>query len=784
MGASDVDAGAVLSAEPPKFSEADAARIALEVFGTHGTALSLRSERDQNFHLKLADGEEWVLKISNTGEDAAVVEMENAGMEHASRVDPALPVPAIRPTLAGGAIGFADGQEGRHLVRLVQFMPGALVDVEKLDDRQLREFGATLARLGRSLRGFFHPAAGRVLQWDIQHAPKLRPLVASVEPGVELELVTQTLDRWESAVEPRFSLLRAQIVHGDLSLDNALFAPDGTVSGVIDFGDMSHTALLCDLAVGLVSTMAGRVDALRAGAVVVAGYETVMPLEPLERELLPAFVEMRLATSLAIAAWRVGMYPDNADYITVDSPRFLSLLSELEGLGAEAAAAALASNCLPGVGGDELVRRRRRAFGPAMQSLTYDRPLQMVRAEGVWMIDAGGRRYLDAYNNVPVVGHSHPRVADAIARQGRLLSTNMRYLHAAAVELAERLLSTTPPEIDTCLFVNSGSEANELAWRILTATTGQGGGVVTEHAYHGVTTATAALSPEEWGDQGPPAHVALIPAPDGYRGQFRYEEDRYAERYAACLDDAVATLRERGFEPGAVVIDSGYTSDGILAPPPEYLRELVRRAHDVGAGFVADEVQAGHGRTGEHLWSFTASGVVPDMVTLGKPMGNGYPVAAVLLRSDIAAAMAERTTYFSTFGGNPVACAAALAVLDVIEEEQLIDNARVVGAYLRGLLEELAASHASIGEVRGRGLMIGVELVVDRETREPDSALARSVVNHLRESGVLVGRSGKADSALKIRPPLVFKRDHADLLVTRLDEALAAAAGGRVVIPE
>ena len=205
------------------------------------------------------------------------------------------------------------------------------------------------------------------------------------------------------------------------------------------------------------------------------------------------------------------------------------------------------------------------------------------------------------------------------------------------------------------------------------------------------------------------------------------------------------------------MIDSGYTSDGIFAPPPAYLQEVVRRAHAAGAGFVADEVQAGHGRTGEHLWSFTASGVVPDVVTLGKPMGNGYPVAAVLLRSDIAAAMAERTTYFSTFGGNPVACAAALAVLDVIEEQQLVENARVVGAYLRGLLEELAARREAIGDVRGRGLLIGVELVVDRETREPDGALARSVVNHLREMGVLVGRSGKADSALKIRPPLVFE---------------------------
>lgn len=743
----------VLTATPPEFDAADAQRIAAEVFGVDGLASVLRSERDQNFRI----GDGWVLKLSNVGEDAAVLAMENAGMQHVAATDPSLPVPALRPASDGATVALVNG----HLARMVELMPGDLVAAAELSDDQLREFGRTSGRLGRALRGFFHPAAGRMIQWDLRHAAALRPLLRHCEDTEERTLVDDVLSRWERDIDPTFGVLRAQVIHGDLSLDNALFDQDGGVSGVIDFGDMTHTALLCDLAVALVSAMAGRDDPLRAGSLVLDGYESVTPLERRELDLLPRFVEMRLATSLVIAAWRLAMYPENAEYIMLDSPRFRLLLDELVAQGAEATTAALLSSDST----SELVERRRRVFGPGLQALTYDRPIHMVSADGVWMTDVTGRRYLDAYNNVPVCGHSHPRVVDAIARQSRLLNTNMRYLHGAAVELAERLLATMPSEIDTCIFVNSGSEANELAWRILTATTLQGGGVVTEHAYHGVTTATAALSPEEWFDQEPPAHVARIPAPDTYRG----------EPNAATVEEAFTELRGRGFEPGAVVIDSGYTSDGVFAPPPTYLREVMTRARAAGAGLVADEVQPGHGRTGEHLWSFSASGIVPDAVTLGKPMGNGYPVAAVLLRGEIAAAMAERTTYFSTFGGNPVACAAALAVLDVIEEEELVENAKTVGAYLRDGLASLAARHDAIGDVRGRGLLIGVELVSDREAKTPDGPLANSVVNDLRERGVLVGRCGKHDNTLKIRPPLVFTNENADLLVAALEETLGAA---------
>jgi 4-aminobutyrate aminotransferase-like enzyme len=347
------------------------------------------------------------------------------------------------------------------------------------------------------------------------------------------------------------------------------------------------------------------------------------------------------------------------------------------------------------------------------------------------------------------------------------------------VELAERVLATMPAgaAFDRVLLVNSGSEANDVAWRIAQWATGGSGAIVSEFAYHGITEATTDLSPEEWPAGYAPGQVALVPAPDGYRGRYRGEGPEWARAYAAHVAEAAGALAERGTPVAAMFVDSAFTSDGVLCPPPEYLREVTRAVQHAEGLLMADEVQAGLGRTGDAMWSFQASGIEPDFVTTGKPMGNGYPVAAVVTRSDLADEFMEHTGFFSTFGGNPVACAAALAVLEVIEEEGLMANASDVGSYLRDRLAGLMAKHELIGQVRGMGLMVGVELVKNRETREPATSEATLAVEALRERGVLVGSTGPAENVLKVRPPLVFGRDHADLLAQALDEALASISG-------
>jgi len=792
------EAGDVLRSAPPRFGLEEAEAIAADLFGARGRATPLVSERDQNFRILADDGRGWVLKVSNSGEREGVVEMETGVVRHVAAVDATLPVAVPCETRDGAPWGTIAGSGGaRHFVRLLPLMPGRNGSAIDLSREAIRDFGAVSARLGRATRGYFHPMAGRRILWDVKHLPELRPHLPVVADEPRRALVEAILDHFESAVAPSLTGFRAQVIHNDLTFDNTLLDASDRVSGIVDFGDMAHTALVLDLVAALVSLLGGRddpADLFAAAEAAIAGYASVTPLEDEEAALLGDLVAARLAQTTLISAWRIGIYPENAAYLSSWDADAWPMLALFEAVGLPemrrrfAAAARRvpawpapgATDGRPRIGEEALLGRRRRVLGSALSALTYERPLHLVRGEGARLYDPDGRPYLDCYNNVPVVGHSHPRVVAAIARQAATLNTNTRYLHATVVELAERLVATMPPGLDTVMFVNSGSEANDLAWRLATTATGARGGIVTDWAYHGVSAAIADLSPEGWPRGERPAHVGTIPPPEAYRHSAAGAPDRvegaaWVEDAAARLDDAVADIASRGFRPAAVFIDGAFTSDGIFAPPPAYLRDLVRRTHAAGALFVADEVQAGYGRMGDGLWSFEAAGTVPDIVTLGKPMGNGHPVAAVITRAEIVDRFAAETEFFSTFGGNPVACAAAMAVLDVVADERLTANAAAGGEEIRAGVRAAAAHHPAIGDVRGRGLMIGVELVRDRATREPDAALAALVQNAMRERGVLVGTTARAGNVLKIRPPLVIGREDGALLLRILGEALVAS---------
>ncbi len=781
-----------LAATPPDVDLAEAGAIAERWFGIRGDMALLDSERDRNFRIRIADGNAYVLKIANSAEDEAFIDLQVAALEHIARVDPGLPIPRVMAAADGRSwvpVATSDGLT--HPVRLLSYLEGGQPHVCVLPLTALPGFGAIVARTGRALRGLIHPAASNALLWDVRHGSDLRPLLAEIDDPARRAMVERVVDRFDDHVEAALAGLRAQVIHNDLTCDNVLVDERRRVVGILDFGDMAQTALVIDLAVSAASQMGGRRDPFEAAAAIVRGYDGVTRLEPEELDLLPDLIATRLTALVAISTWRVRMYPENAAYIQISDDEGWPLLERFDALGPGGVRASFeramelgrrpvgsaTDRGTSGAATADLVRRRRTVLGSAISPLTYRTPLHLDRGEGVWLFDVDGRRYLDVYNNVPVVGHGHPQVVEAIARQAARLNTNARYLYEPIVELAERLVAAMPPGLDTCLFVNSGSEANDLAWRLAVAATDGSGAVVTEHAYHGVTTVTADLSPEEWVEATRPDHIETIPAPDGYRGPYRREEPGWAERYAATLDDVAQTLGGRGHRLAAAYLDGGLTSDGVLAPPPAYARGLVERTHVAGGLFVADEVQAGHGRTGSHLWAFAAAGAVPDIVTTGKPMGNGFPVAAVITRGEIVDRLAKRTEWFSTFGGNPVACAAALAVLDVIEDEGLVANAAAVGTYLLGRLGELAGHHEPVGDVRGTGLLIGVELVADRSSREPAGRLATDVAEALRDRGVLVGTTGRDGNVIKIRPPLVFRREHADLLVEQMDEVLTELAG-------
>ncbi|MGA2777310.1 MAG: aspartate aminotransferase family protein [Steroidobacteraceae bacterium] len=415
------------------------------------------------------------------------------------------------------------------------------------------------------------------------------------------------------------------------------------------------------------------------------------------------------------------------------------------------------------------LRRRAKLFGAA-SVLFYDRPLEIVRGEGCWLYDADGAAYLDAYNNVPSVGHAHPHVVEAAARQLSQLNVHNRYLHHGILDYAERLLGTLPASLSNISFTCTGSESNDLALRLASSFTGGEGVIVTEAAYHGNTALVTETSPTSFKKGGPPPRVRVIPAPDSYR----VSPELLSETFAGNVAAAIADLSNSGIRFSALLIDSIFSSDGIFADPPGFLRaaaDVVRSAQGL---VIADEVQPGFGRTGASLWGFQRHGVTPDIVTMGKPMGNGYPIGAVATRPEILDAFCARYGYFNTYAGSPVAAAVGQAVLDVIEREQLMDNAERVGAYLKQRLSDLSVRHRHIADVRGAGFYIGVELV-DPLDGLPAPDLAATIINQLRHRRVLIGAAGRSGSVLKIRPPLCFSTVNADQLVAALDEALAAA---------
>jgi len=426
----------------------------------------------------------------------------------------------------------------------------------------------------------------------------------------------------------------------------------------------------------------------------------------------------------------------------------------------------------------DLLARRQRLLGPAYR-LFYDEPLHLVRGEGVWLFDADGRRYLDAYNNVASVGHAHPRVVAAIAGQAAQLNTHTRYLHAGVLDVAERLLATMPSTLGHLMFTCTGSEANDLALRIARTATGATGLIVTRWAYHGVTASLAEASPSLGAGMTLGAGVRTVdlplPAPAAAPGALP-DAAAAGAAFAGAVRAAIADLAAHGLRPAALLVDTVFSSDGVFTDPAGFLAPAVAAVRAAGGLFIADEVQPGFGRTGDSFWGFARHAVAPDLVTMGKPMGNGHPVAAVAMRPEVLAPFAAQCRYFNTFGGNPVAMAAAGAVLDVIADEGMQANAQAVGTRLRRQLAALAVRHPAIGQVRGAGLFIGVDLVdaTDPAAARPAPEHTARVVNGLRQRGVLLSATGPQASTLKIRPPLVFGDDHADLLVAALDETLSA----------
>lgn len=800
----------------PEVTPREASRLVEDLYGVVGEVHELPSERDRNFVIVTSSGERFVLKVAERQEAREILEVQNTMLSRLASSSVADSFPKVMASVVGNEIeSFTTAGGLCHQVRLMSFLDGSpLADARRGSDMLLKSLGCLLGRMTVALGGLRHSAAKRDFHWDLASA---RSTIESLRSNISGQERQSTLDhylaQYDAIVLPRQSDLRRSVIHNDANDHNIITRlvsiPEvgirtRAVTGLVDFGDAVESHTINELAVATAYVMLDATDPIVDACQVIEAYNGEWSLLAVEQNVLFTLACMRLCLSVSICALQQTLDPQN-EYLRVTERPAWRLLEELREVAPEAVSKRFRAVCeepsrletasprimktvgemepsyysgqKQGRSKSQLQRERRSLIGPSL-SISYRRPLKIVRGYMQYLYDEDGRAYLDAVNNVPHVGHCHPQVVKAGQRQMELLNTNTRYLHDNLTEYAARLTATMPEPLSVCYFVCSGTEANELAIRLAHTHTGGADFIVIDGAYHGNSSGVVDLSPYKFngpGGQGRQPHIKVVPTPDTFRGEYRGTEADAGQRYACHVEQAAAEIKSGGRRFAGFFAESILGCAGQIVPASGYLKHAFAHVRSAGGLCIADEVQIGFGRVGTHFWAFETQDVVPDIVTLGKPIGNGHPMAAVITTPRIAASFNNGMEYFNTFGGNPVSCAIGMAVLDVIETESLQQNARRVGEYLKTELDKLADHHNSIGDVRGLGLFLGVELVESKESLKPATDLANEVVEKMKEARILVSTDGPYENVIKIKPPLVFTIENADQLVVAMDRALASS---------
>ncbi len=772
----------------PHISNTEAEKIARSIYGLDASAIELTGERDQNFCLRINDLPRYVLKLSNLEEPRSVLEFQNAVLDRlASRLG-GLEIPRPAPDVDGNRVSDVILSSGQScLVRLLTYVNGRpLKSYRPLPLNIWETIGRHLGNLDRQLEEFSHPAAHRKFQWNLSDVTKIiienSQFVKSV---YRRHIIDHFTERYLSSVQPILKDFSSGIIHNDGHDDNFL-AQATTVGqikvvGLVDFGDMVYGPYAYEPSVAGAYSMVGTDDPLHALERVVRGYTRARALDVQEIDAIFYLACLRICTSVSLAAAQRILRPEDP-YLSVSEEPGWQLLEKVVGIDPGYARRQLLMAA--GLIGPErksyslgtILKKRRRFLGPSY-SLAYREPLHIVRGFGQYLYDGHGRRYLDLVNNVAHVGHCHPRVVSAGQRQMALLNTNTRYLNENLNRYAQRLLDLFPDPLDICYFVCSGSEANELALRMATTISGRKDILVLDGAYHGNTNSLVGISPYKFngpGGSGAHDHVHVVPIPDVLRADDSSPKQSSGGFFADFVGQKIEELQKRGRKPAAFIAESLMGCAGQIPFPRGYLKKAFQFVRNVGGLCIADEVQVGFGRIGSHYWGFESQEVVPDIVTLGKPMGNGHPLAAVITTRAIADSFANGMEYFNTFGGNPVSCAIGMAVLDVIEDESLQENASELGDYLKSGFTAVMEHHTLIGDVRGQGLFIGIELVKDRNSLEPAAEEATEVVERMKQAGFLLSTDGIFHNVIKLKPPLVLNKDDAHALLDEFEKAISS----------
>ncbi|MEO0558885.1 MAG: aminotransferase class III-fold pyridoxal phosphate-dependent enzyme [Bacteroidota bacterium] len=751
------------------------ATILEQTYGMQVSAMSRLPGENENHLVTTTDGTRFVFKLAEADTTPEWIDAEHAMAEAASEL--AIAVPRIVPTTRGERAPVISRTDGSARPgRLLEFVDGTMWgEALPPSDALLRNTGRHIARLATTLGPLDLPPARRTHRWDLTAAGDLRGGVALINRPDRVRLVEHAFRLW-AAAQQDLATVPIGLIHSDLNDENVLVEADRVV-GILDFGDALVNPLVCDLAIALAYLLLDVPDPLAAGAQVVAGYHAERPLTPTEAELLFPLMCSRLAVSLVIAAERRQLDPDREAWFVTEEPAWRALeqyaiLDPVEAADRLTEQIELAVYADRGAPRDALATRRESRISGAL-SISFDTPVKFIRGRGSYLIDERGWPYLDLYNNVCHVGHCHPRVVAAGQAQMARLNTNTRYHTDALLDYLDALCDTLPDPLTHGFVVNSGSEANELALRLARTHTGREDVIVLENAYHGHTNTLIDISPYKFegpGGQGQKPWVHMAPMPDGYRGPCKGQGRDAGVAYGNAVGEVIARMER---PPAAFIAESLPSVGGQIVPPDGFFETALAHVRAAGGVCILDEVQVGFGRVGTHVWGFEQQGVVPDIVVMGKPIGNGHPLGVVVTTEAIAHSFADAgMEFFSTFGGNPVSCAIGHAVLDVMRDEGLQQNALEVGTVLRDGLRALMDRHLLIGDVRGTGLFIGVELVENRETREPATAKARQLVEALRQRRILTGTDGPFDNVIKIKGPMGITRSDAVEAIRAFDEIL------------
>ena len=763
-----------------KFSEAQVANLIKEHYGLKAAIKPLTGEYEFNYLLTVADGTRYIFKIATDEHSYDFFDAQVKIVNHLSKADVADKFFRYIPNLAGEAMTVLLLNGRTFYLRLLTYLEGEFwmnIKEEDRSDALHIDLGNFLGRMDKALEHFSHPAMHRYYVWDINNASDANKKLPCIKNHERRRIAGYFLLQFETEVLPQLSSLRHVYAHHDANDTNVLVTGDN-VSGLIDFSDMLYTTLINNLAVACTYAMMNHSNPLHAATLVVQGYNRAYALTEQELSLLYYLIAARLCISVAQSAFNASLETNNEHHFISEKPAW-NLLYQLIRINPVKAEDHFRRACGYETkienGHAHLLNERNKHIGRNL-STSYKEKLKIVKAALQYLYDDKGNTYVDCVNNPSHVGHCHPVVVKRMQKQIAVLNTNTRYLNENIVEYAKRLTATLPASLQVCYFTNSGSEANDLAVRMSRHFTQQKDIIVLDHAYHGTTSVAMEMSPYKFDGKGGPGKMPWIHKainPDMYRGPYQYGDTNAGIKYAADVQRIIEALKKDGKAPAVFICETLAGVGGQFPLPPNYLKEVYKHVRAAGAVCIADEVQVGFGRTGDAFWGFQLQDVVPDIVVMGKPIGNGHPLAAVVVSNEIANAFNNGMEYFNTYGGNPVSMATGLAVLDVIENEQMQQHAKQVGTYLMDGLKRLMIKYPIIGDVRGHGLFIGAELVKDRTTLEPALPEINIIVEKMKARGYLLSTDGPLHNVLKIKPPMPFNQTNADEFVQFLDEALS-----------